>query len=665
MDELRNLIKEKQSMTAKIEENFGQNEENQIQEKPVQRKISELTLERCPNIFIIARVTNKQSSAILNLATQNQYFIEIKDSSKTIQLVGQKKRLKELYPQFFLKLQLQATYSIQNFNYQIYQGKPEIHLERGTIIKLEEQPSILYQAEDIIKYNRTQEFFDIIGTVIQARRHDPFSELELGVAKRNTDDMGLITILLFDEYKEIKFKTEEIILIEGLLVQKTEDAFRFKSQQQKTSITKDPSQIYPAEYAKLNELKKMWFIDIKMEEELPLLMFSKAQFDSLYSTIVKVTNCENEQTLDTISFQMKKVILVTQDNLIEKKLIIVGADLLQFPFQLNQILFLTHVKYDSQCVKTTDRTLILDFSEHKNPSKQMIELAKDLQKEFKKPSKFKLKIQNAPEINEQIKQRMNQEKQPETLAWGKQNRQALFNAIVTFLKVNDELQVKNNRMKNCEIIDETGDGKITFWNQQIKDFRKGQTIYIQNIYFDSDKNEYKTSARTQIEEDVPQRPMPKINFIPLFNQYDIDFVNIRDSKEGQINYCRAIILEFICGKIQIDCKLCPGSTIQKTHDSIYCYKTDGTNHKLYNPKPTCFVRIKLSNQRKMEEVILVDEEVEKAIGSDIMNPQKICLTIYCIRTSQQNIQSKPTRRSKRLSAIKYSQQILELKLIGF
>ena len=41
--------------------------------------------------------------------------------------------------------------------------------------------------------------------------------------------MGLITILLFDEYKEIKFKTEEIILIEGLLVQKIEDTFRFKS----------------------------------------------------------------------------------------------------------------------------------------------------------------------------------------------------------------------------------------------------------------------------------------------------------------------------------------------------------------------------------------------------------------------------------------------------
>lgn len=40
-----------------------------MQEKPVYRKISELTLERSPNIFIIVRVTNKQSNAILNLAT--------------------------------------------------------------------------------------------------------------------------------------------------------------------------------------------------------------------------------------------------------------------------------------------------------------------------------------------------------------------------------------------------------------------------------------------------------------------------------------------------------------------------------------------------------------------------------------------------------------------
>lgn len=45
-------------------------------------------------------------------------------------------------------------------------------------------------------------------------------------------------------------------------------------------------------------------------------------------------------------------------------------------------------------------------------------------------------------------------------------------------------------------MDESMNGKITLWNDQINNYNEGSTVFIDNIYYDANRSEFKTTLQT-------------------------------------------------------------------------------------------------------------------------------------------------------------------------
>lgn len=85
-----------------------------------------------------------------------------------------------------------------------------------------------------------------------------------------------------------------------------------------------------------------------------------------------------------------------------------------------------------------------------------------------------------------------------TLQQGKSvtHKFAAFVIIQKQFEINYTKSAKPQKMRDILIMDESMNGKITLWNDQINNYNEGSTVFIDNIYYDANRSEFKTTLQT-------------------------------------------------------------------------------------------------------------------------------------------------------------------------
>ncbi|CAD8094175.1 unnamed protein product [Paramecium sonneborni] len=629
------------------------------------------------SITIRAKLFNKPIIEKEQLQIIGDYFLQFRDDSGMCQVYFTKNRIKDKFQFYYENLEVQNIYDVSEVEIHCYKQTYEIKVSSETQFKLYNKVPVLEQLQNALKNNMKNGEEIVVAAMVaeigELRQQNKKLILYTLPIDNNTDYYK-IPLILWDQHKLLNFKVGEVYVFEGVQLKMYTDVIELKSLRTRFKVYNETDNKYTDIIKSLNDQKQNWLQNTNQMIQIEKVV----QTPVFISDIHKPSNCNCFNTVVKILkdkpaiFQMKiqkcvRQIIVTSDNNNSQIIELIGDRLCQKVYIAEEaIIFISYLQFvNNKIVANEFHTQIrvlpdddIDYAEQiqllKNPFTKPLslspnELELDKQNNIQQKNQIKIKINNNKDLENQKQiQSDNLKKGLEKneimndivpLLEGK-THQGRFNVLVQI----DELfevryQKGNQKLQDLRISDESDSGKVTLWNNQIGDYKIGQTIRIDQIGYDNSKQEFKTTFHTKVSTNVPSKNIPIkqkrqnqkqliIDGIEYQNfTYNQELKLINDIIKLQQNlleelpyqYCRAMITEILVARLSQQCPQCTYTKLTQINDVYECSGQNGIKHIVSLPKIFCYLKCKLTDFTASIEVVFGDEICQQYIPQNIMN----------------------------------------------
>ncbi|CAD8097745.1 unnamed protein product [Paramecium sonneborni] len=642
-------------------------------QKPVEQVFVDEIKDAKLRITIRAKLINKPIIEKEQLSIIADYILQFRDESGMFQVNFAKNRIKEKFQYYYENLEVQNIYDISEMEViQFKQG----YVTQETQFKLYNKVPILDQLKNALK-NIQKNGEEIVVAAMVA---------EIGELKQqnkklilytlpidNNTDFYKIPLILWDQYKLLNFKIGEVYVFEGVQLKMYNNYIVLKSLKTRFTVYSEVDDKYREIIQQIIDLKQNWLGNTTQMIQIEQVIQTPVFINDIHKPI----NCECFNTIvkilkdKPVIFQMKiqkyvRQIVVTNDNQNSQIIELIGDRLCSKVYIAEEaIIFISYLQFvNNKIVSNEHHTQIrnvsdddIDFVEQfqlliqpfSNPLiLSQNDLEQNNQSNLQKKKQIQIKIyqknleQQKSNQNESFKKGLDRNEfmnDITPLLEGK-TRKGRFNVLVQIDELFEIRHQKGNvKLQDLRISDESDSGKLTLWNNQITDYKIGQTIKIDQIFYDNSKLEFKTTFHTKISTNFPsknlqnkqQRSNQKQLIIDgieyqnfTYNQelkliYDIIKLQQNLQEELPYQYCRAMITEILVARLSQQCPQCTFTKLIQMNDLYECSGQNGIKHIVTLPKIFCYLKCKLTDFSASIEVIFGDEICQQYIPQNIMN----------------------------------------------
>ncbi|CAK89239.1 unnamed protein product (macronuclear) [Paramecium tetraurelia] len=630
------------------------------------------------SITIRAKLFNKPIIEREQLQIIGDYCLQFRDESGMCQVFFTKNRIKEKFQLYYENLQVQTVYDISEMEIHQFKQTYEIKVTSNTQFKLYTKVPVLEQLPSALSYNlKNGEEIIVAGMVAEiGELRQQNKKLTLYTLPIDTNTQYYkIPLILWDQYKLMNFKVGDVYVFEGVLLKIYTDVIELKSLRTRFKVYTEGDEKYQDIIKQIIDKKHNWLqkdnAEIQIEQVVQQPVFLSDIHQSIncayFNTVVKIL-----KDMPAI-FQMKiqkcvRQLIVTSDNNNSQIIELVGDRLCQKIYLAEEaIIFISYLQIiNNKVVANEHNTQIrvlpdddIDFAEQISLLKQPFskplqlsqnELEQDVLINAQKRSSIKIKINQKQSGNQ------NQLQIPSDSLKKGIDRNELMNDIVSLLEGKthksrfnilvqiDELfevrhQKGNVKLQDLRISDESDSGKITLWNNQICDYKIGQAIRIDQVIYDTSKQEFKTTFQSKVNTNVPNKNLPGKQRKQNQKQLVIDGVEYQNftynqelklitdiiklqysvSEELPYQYCRAMISEIMIARLSQQCPQCTFTKLVQNNDVYECSGQNGIKHIVTLPKIFCYLKCKLTDFTASIEVVFGDEICQQYIPQNILN----------------------------------------------
>ncbi|CAD8085254.1 unnamed protein product [Paramecium primaurelia] len=629
-------------------------------------------------ITVRAKLFNKPIIEKEQLQIIGDYCLQFRDESGMCQVFFTKNRIKDKFQFYYEHLQVQCIYDISEMEIHQFKQTYEIKVTSTTQFKLYTKIPVLQQLQSALNYNLKNGEEIIVAAMVaeigELRQQNKKLILYTLPIDNNTDYYK-IPLILWDQYKLLNFKVGDVYVFEGVLLKIYTDVIELKSLRTRFKVYTEEDEKYKDIIKQIIDKKHNWLQNDNQEIQIEQVVQQPVFISDIHQSI----NCSYFNTVVKILkdkpaiFQMKiqkcvKQLIVTSDNNNSQIIELIGDRLCQKVYICEEaIIFISYLKFiNNKIITNENNTQIrvlpdddIDFVEQisllKQPFSKPIslsqnELEKDVLIKDQKRNSIKIKI-NQKHLDQQNQKQLSSDSLKKGI-----DRNELINDIVSLLegKMNksrfnilvqiDELfevryQKGNVKLQDLRISDESDSGKITLWNNQICDYKIGQTIRIDHVIYDNTKQEFKTTFHSKVNTNVPNKNLTGKHKKQNQKQLVIDGVEYQNftynqelkliadiiklqynlQEELPYQYCRAMISEILIARLSQQCPQCTFTKLIQNNDVYECSGQNGIKHIVTLPKVYCYLKCKLTDFTASIEVVFGDDICQQYIPQNILN----------------------------------------------
>ncbi|CAK86506.1 unnamed protein product (macronuclear) [Paramecium tetraurelia] len=627
---------------------------------------------------IRAKLFNKPIIEKEQLQVIGDYSLQFRDDSGMCSVFFTKNRIKEKFQLYYENLQVQTIYDISEMEIHQYKQTYEIKVTSTTQFKQYAKVPVLEQLQSALSYNlKNGEEIIVAGMVaeIGELRQQNKKIIIYTLPIDSNTDYYKIPLILWDHHKLLSFKVGDVYVFEGVLLKVYTDVIELKSLRTRFKVYTEEDEKYQDIIKLIMDKKHNWLQpnnqEIQIEQVIQQPLFLSDIHSPInypyFNTVVKILKDK------PAIFQMKtqkciKQIIVTSDNNNSQTIELIGDRLCQKIYISEQaLIFISNLQFiNDKIVASEHNTQIrvlpdddIDFAEQiallKQPfskplSLSLNELEQDVQINVQKKNPIKIKINQKLSyfdnqkcvLSESLKKGIDRDELMDDiipLLEGKMHK-SRFNVLVQIDELFEVRYQKGNvKLQDLRISDESNSGKITLWNNQISDYKIGQTIRIDNIFYDQSKQEFKTSFHTKVFTNVPNKNLPNKQRRQIQKQLVIEGIEYQNftynqevklitdiiklqcslSEELPYQYCRAMISEILIARLSQQCPQCNFTKLVQNNDVYECSGQNGIKHIVTLPKIFCYLKCKLTDFTASIEVVFGDEICQQYIPQNSIN----------------------------------------------
>ncbi|CAD8077871.1 unnamed protein product [Paramecium primaurelia] len=630
------------------------------------------------SITIRAKLFNKPIIEKEQLQIIGDYCLQFRDESGMCQVFFTKNRIKEKFQFYYENLEVQCIYDISDMEIHQFKQTYEIKVTSTTQFKLYTKVPVLEQLQHALSYNlKNGEEIIVVAMVaeIGELRQQNKKLILYTLPIDNNTDYYKIPLILWDQHKLLNFKVGDVYVFEGVLLKIYTDVIELKSIRTRFKVYTQEDEKYQDIIKQIIDKKQNWLqpnnqeIQIEQVLQQPVFLGDIHQSNNCtyFNTVVKILKDK------PAIFQMKtqkciKQIIVTSDNNNSQTIELIGDRLCQKIYISEEaIIFISYLQFiNNKIVANEHNTQIrvlpdddIDFADQitllKQPfskplSLSLNELEQDVQINVQKKNPIKIKINNKHLENQNqkliqsdsLKKGIDKNELIDDivpLLEGKMHKNR-FNVLVQIDELFEVRYQKGNvKLQDLRISDESDSGKITLWNNQISDYKIGQTIKIDHIFYDQIKQEFKTSFHTKVYTNVPNKNLPGKQRKQIQKQLIIEGIEYQNftynqelklitdiiklqynlQEELPYQYCRAMISEILIARLSQQCPQCTFTKLIQNNDVYECSGQNGIKHIVTLPKIFCYLKCKLTDFTASIEVVFGDDICQQYIPQNILN----------------------------------------------